>query len=144
VLEHVSLPLKSSKCLFAAESAQENSLSSQNSKMPPRRPNAHTSTDPSVILPSILKLLTSTPPDAYSAHQKARTTAARLDKSHPEAAIEVLFGVAKELMKLGEWGSAVDLGVYLVSVYEKSQVQVSVESRGEFACYSFVGSWNDN
>lgn len=100
--------------------------------MPPRRANAHTSTDPTVLLPPLLKLLTATPPDAYSAHQKARTTAARLDKAHPQAAIEVLFGVAKELMKIGEWGSAVDLGVYLVSVYEKSEVQVSVESRGLF------------
>lgn len=95
--------------------------------MPPR---AHV-TDPAKLLPPILRLLEQSPPDAYSAHQKARTTAARLLASaHFDSAIEILFGVAKELLKLKEWGSGCDLAVYLVQAYEKGEIKVTGESKG--------------
>lgn len=98
--------------------------------MPPRAQPI----DPKKLLPPILRLLTpeSGSPDAYSAHQKARTTAARLINSgHNDAAIEVLFGSAKELLKLGEAGSGCDLTVYLLGVYRDAEVEVTSESRGE-------------
>ena len=96
--------------------------------MPPR---AHV-TDPAKLLPPILRLLEQSPPDAYSAQQKARTTAARLLASaHYDSAIEILFGCAKELLKLKEWGSGCDLAVYLVQVYEKAELEVTDESKGE-------------
>ena len=95
--------------------------------MPPR---AHV-TDPAKLLPPILRLLEQSPPDAYSAQQKARTTAARLLASaHYDAAIEILFGSAKELLKLREWGSGCDLAVYLVQAYEKGEIEVTDESKG--------------
>ncbi|KAJ9096483.1 hypothetical protein QFC20_006426 [Naganishia adeliensis] len=95
--------------------------------MPPR---AHV-TDPAKLLPPILRLLEQIPPDAYSAQQKARTTAARLLASaHYDSTIEVLFGSAKELLKLREWGSGCDLAVYLVQAYEKGEIEVTDESKG--------------
>lgn len=95
--------------------------------MPPR---AHV-TDPAKLLPPILRLLEQIPPDAYSAQQKARTTAARLLASaHYDSAIEVLFGSTKELLKLREWGSGCDLAVYLVQAYEKGEIEVTDESKG--------------
>jgi hypothetical protein len=95
--------------------------------MPPR---AHV-TDPAKLLPPILRLLEQSPPDAYSAQQKARTTAARLLAStHYDSAIEILFGSAKELLKLKEWGSGCDLAVYLVQAYEKGEIEVTDESKG--------------
>ncbi len=95
--------------------------------MPPRLQ----STEPSKLLPPILRHLQSNPPDAYSAHQKARTTAARLiHSSHEDAAIEVLFGASKELLKVREWGSGCDLACYLVQVYTSAGVEVTPETRG--------------
>jgi hypothetical protein len=95
--------------------------------MPPR---AHV-TDPAKLLPPILRLLEQSPPDAYSAQQKARTTAARLLAStHYDSAIEILFGSAKELLKLKEWGCGCDLAVYLVQAYEKGEIEVTDESKG--------------
>lgn len=96
--------------------------------MPPRA----LPTDPAKLLPPILRHLESSPPDAYSAHQKARTTAARLVHSgHDDAAVEVLYGASKELMKVKEWGSGCDLAVYMVQVYQGSEVVVTDESRGK-------------
>jgi golgi to ER traffic protein 4 len=112
-------------------SPNESIPSNQLPTMPPR---AHP-TDPSKLLPPILRHLQSTPPDAYSAHQKARTTAARLiHSSNEDAAIEVLFGASKELLKVREWGSGCDLGCYLVKVYTEAGVGVTDGSRGELMC----------
>lgn len=96
--------------------------------MPPRT----LQTDPAKLLPSILRFISSSPPDAYSAHQKARTTAARLVHAEKYTeAIEILWTTAKELLKLGEAGSGCDLGVYMVQVYIQADVEVTSESRGE-------------
>lgn len=95
--------------------------------MPPRAQP----TDPAKLLPSILRYLESSPPDSYSAHQKARTTAARLVHSgHHDEAIQVLFTSSKELLKVREWGSGSDLGCYLVEVYRTKEVGVDAESKG--------------
>ncbi|KAJ9108951.1 hypothetical protein QFC21_000273 [Naganishia friedmannii] len=110
--------------------------------MPPR---AHV-TDPAKLLPPILRLLEQSPPDAYSAQQKARTTAARLlTSAYYDSAIEVLFGIAKELLKLKEWGSGCDLAVYLVQAYEKGEVEVTAESKARLtqllALITGEGAW---
>lgn len=112
--------------------------------MPPRtsRP-ASTST----LLPPILALLhpsdpSTTPPNAYSAHQKALTTVARIQGQAPGVAVDICFAVARELLKLdtaapqeegeeaskgktqgqgqgqGEAGSAVELAVKGLGIAE--------------------------
>jgi hypothetical protein len=99
--------------------------------MPPR----NLPTDPAKLTPPILRFLESSPPDGYSAHQKARTTAARLVHSgHKQEAIQVLFVSAKELLKVQEWGSGTDLGCYLVEVYRNAEVDVDSESKGRCWC----------
>jgi hypothetical protein len=101
--------------------------------MPPRT----LPTDPARLLPPIIRYLEATPPDAYSAHQKARTTAARLVHSgHKQEAIHVLFVSAKELMKVKEWGSGTDLGCYMVEVYKTAEIAVDTESRGTAGSYT--------
>ncbi|KAJ9125435.1 hypothetical protein QFC22_000396 [Naganishia vaughanmartiniae] len=110
--------------------------------MPPRA----NITDPAKLLPPILRLLEQSPPDAYSAQQKARTTAARLLASaHYDSAIQVLFGSAKELLKLKEWGSGCDLAVYLVQAYERGEVNVTAESKARLtqllALTTGEGAW---
>lgn len=95
--------------------------------MPPRS----LPTDPSALLPPILSHLASPTPDGYSAHQKARTTCARLIRSrHYDEAINVLLTTAKELFKCQEWGSGTDLGVYMIEVYRTAKVRVDSESKG--------------
>lgn len=77
------------------------------------------------ILPSI-----STAP--YEAHQKARTFASRYVKAGQyDVAIDVLFQSARELLKVGQTGSGVDLSVFLLDVYDIKGEVVSDESRGE-------------
>lgn len=96
--------------------------------MPPRTsqaPNLDT------LLPPILSLLTANPPNPYSAHQKALTTTARLVQStHSSLAIEILFSTSRELLKLGEAGSGVELGVRMIAVMGESSVGVDEKSRG--------------
>jgi len=83
------------------------------------------------LLPPILSLLTLTPPNPYSAHQKALTTTARLAQSgHTPLAIEILFSTSRELLKLGEAGSGVELGVRMVQVMGDAEVTVDDKSRG--------------
>ncbi|CCO34308.1 hypothetical protein BN14_08405 [Rhizoctonia solani AG-1 IB] len=68
----------------------------------------------------------------YEAHQKARTFVARYVKSgQHDVAIDVLFQSARELLKAGHVGSGVDLGSFLVDVYDTANVEVGSESRGE-------------
>lgn len=69
--------------------------------------------------------------DAYSAHQKARTFAARYTKSKAyDVAIQVLFESARELLKAGQPGSGVDLSGMMIDVYETSGEKLTEESRG--------------
>jgi hypothetical protein len=78
-----------------------------------------------VILPNI-----STSP--YEAHQKARTFASRYVKSAQyDVAIDVLFQTARELLRVGQAGSGVDLAGFLLDVYETKGEAVSDESRGK-------------
>lgn len=73
---------------------------------------------------------------AYEAHQKARTFAARYQKSGQfDVAIDVLFQSARELLKAGQTGSGTDLTSFLLEVYETKGEAVSDESRGtNFLC----------
>ncbi|KAG9014042.1 hypothetical protein FRB94_000240 [Tulasnella sp. JGI-2019a] len=86
--------------------------------------------------------------DFYSAHQKARTFAARYTKSKAYAvAIQVLFESARELLKAGQPGSGVDLGVMMIDVYETSGEDMSEVSRGRItqliALTGTEGTWRD-
>ncbi|KIR30835.1 cytoplasmic protein [Cryptococcus deuterogattii LA55] len=91
--------------------------------MPPRKPQTLQS-----LLPPILSLL----PNTYSAHQKALTTTARLLHASPPEyglAIEILFAVAKELLKTGEAGSGSELGVRMLTVMGEAGIEVNESSR---------------
>jgi hypothetical protein len=93
--------------------------------MPPRS----IPSDPTTILPPLLALVQS---NAYSAHQKTRTTSARLiSHGHTDEAISILFEVAKALLKKGEVGSGVDLATAMLKAYDEKAEQVSDVSRGE-------------
>ena len=99
--------------------------------MPPAR-----AASSSRALQSILPLIASGQP--YEAHQKARTFASRYNKSGQyDAAIDVLFQSARELLKTGQQGSGTDLVTFLVDVYESKGEIVSDESRGE-SCVPFI------
>ena len=68
---------------------------------------------------------------AYEAHQKARTFASRFTKSKQyDAAIDVLFQSARELLKAGQTGSGTDLAAFLLDVYDEKGEEVTDESRG--------------
>lgn len=90
------------------------------------------------LLPPILDNLSSTPPNPYSAHQKALTTTARLVASkHHAIAIEICMNVSRELLKLGEAGSGVELAVRGLGIMGDSEVAVDDKSRGE----SYPSAW---
>lgn len=75
----------------------------------------------------------------YEAHQKARTFASRYVKSGQyDTAIDVLFQSARELLKVGQSGSGVDLASFLLEVYDSKPEPISEESRGELLVRSFV------
>jgi hypothetical protein len=77
------------------------------------------------ILPQI-----STAP--YEAHQKARTFASRYVKAGQfDTAIDVLFQSSRELLKVGQIGSGVDLAGFLLDVYETKGEPLTAESRGQ-------------
>lgn len=98
--------------------------------MPPRTARSQP-TDPATILPALLRSVESSP---YAAHQKSRTTAARLlAGGHQKEAAEVLFELSKALLKKDEWGSGVDLGIELVKVWEGAGVVCDETTRGAFA-----------
>jgi golgi to ER traffic protein 4 len=80
-------------------------------------------------LTTILPLIA---PDPYQAHQKARTFIARYVHAKKwDAAVDVCFQSARELLKGGHQGSGTDLATYLVDVYDEAGVKVTNESRGE-------------
>lgn len=67
----------------------------------------------------------------YEAHQKARTFASRYIKSGQyDTAIDVLFQSAKELLRVGQTGSGVDLTSFLLDVYDQKPEPITDESRG--------------
>ncbi|CAE6425813.1 unnamed protein product [Rhizoctonia solani] len=67
----------------------------------------------------------------YEAHQKARTFVSRYVKAgQHDVAIDVLFQSARELLKAGHTGSGIDLGSFLIDVYDTANVEVGPESRG--------------
>ena len=81
-------------------------------------------------LNAILPLIATGQP--YEAHQKARTFAARYQKSGQyDTAIDVLFQSARELLKSGQQGSGTDLTLFLLDVYDTKGEAVADESRGE-------------
>jgi hypothetical protein len=83
------------------------------------------------LLPPILDNLTSSPPNPYSAHQKALTTTARLVSSkHYDIAIEICMNVSRELLKLGEAGSGVELAVRGLGIMGDNEVEVDEKTRG--------------
>ncbi|KAG8747314.1 hypothetical protein FRC10_001493 [Ceratobasidium sp. 414] len=82
----------------------------------------------------------------YEAHQKARTFVSRYVKAGQyEVAIDVLFQSARELLKAGHTGSGVDLGSFLLDVYDTAKVGVNLESRGRMtqliALTGSSGAW---
>lgn len=98
--------------------------------MPPRSTKPPTTDS---LLPPILANLSSTPPNPYSAHQKALTTTARLAAAkHHDIAIEICFTVARELLKLGEPGSGVELAVRGLGYMVDSEIDVDDKTRGMF------------
>lgn len=97
--------------------------------MPPRQARKATLES---LLPPILSLLQSTPPNPYSAHQKALTTTARLVHAGNGAlAIEILFATAREMLKIGEGASGAELGTRMVEIMAETDVAVDDKSRGE-------------
>lgn len=83
------------------------------------------------LLPPILGLIQQDPPNAYSAHQKALTTTARLVHSgHGPLAVEILSQASRELLKRGEAASGSELGVRMVEIMGEVNVDVSDQSRG--------------
>jgi hypothetical protein len=95
--------------------------------MPPRQSRPPTL---EALLPPIIDLLRPPSPNPYSAHQKALTTSARLVNSNPSLAIEILFATARELLKLGEAGSGVELGVRMIAIMSDTNSKVDEKSRG--------------
>src|SRR5690349_16350185 len=96
--------------------------------MPPRQ-----SRPPTVesLLPPILNLLQPPSPNPYSAHQKALTTTARLSISgHHAIATQILFETSRELLKLGEAGSGVELGVKMLNELSADGAEVNDSTRG--------------
>lgn len=96
--------------------------------MPPRQTRAPST---ETLLPPILSLLAPPSPNPYSAHQKALTTVARISSSAPSVAVEICFATARELLKLGEGGSGVELGVKGLGVLESQGEGVDDKNRGE-------------
>ncbi len=83
------------------------------------------------LLPPILALIEQDPPNAYSAHQKALTTTARLVHSgHGPLAVEILSAASRELLKRGEAASGSELGVRMLEIMGEVNVEVSDQSRG--------------
>lgn len=111
--------------------------------MPPRQSRPPTLES---LLPPILANLQPPTPNPYSAHQKALTTIARLASSgHYTLAIQIAFESAKELLKLGEAGSGVELGTRMIGFMGDGDVGVTDASRGEccplVSPTALAGSW---
>ncbi|KAH8919647.1 hypothetical protein BT69DRAFT_1313233 [Atractiella rhizophila] len=92
----------------------------------------------------------------YSAHQKLRTTAARLLKSSTaneyddkaKEAVELLFEGAKKLLEHGERGSGADCAEYVVEVWTGKGVVMGKEERAKvfhlIALFGPKDSWRTN
>lgn len=67
----------------------------------------------------------------YEAQQQTRVVAARYIKAKKwDAAIDILFNVAKALLKAGQGGSGGDLCNLLLEVYEKAELTPDANSKG--------------
>ncbi len=67
----------------------------------------------------------------YEAHQQTRVVAARhIKASNWTAAIDILYNVAKSLLKAGEGGSGGDLSVFMVDVYKQAELAPDAASKG--------------
>ena len=96
--------------------------------MPPRQTRPPTVES---LLPPILNLLQPPTPNPYSAHQKALTTTARLSSSgHHAIAIQILFETSRELLKLGEAGSGVELAIKMLDQLSADDAEVNDSTRG--------------
>lgn len=94
--------------------------------MPPRP--TRTPTTASLLTP-ILDLLAPPSPNAYSAHQKALTSVARVQNTAPRVALDLCLAVARELLKLGEGGSGVELAVRGLGIAEGLEGGKDVEGK---------------
>lgn len=67
----------------------------------------------------------------YEAQQQTRVVAARYTKAaNWEAAIDILYNVAKSLLSAGQGGSGGDLGILLVDVYKQAELKPDSSSKG--------------
>ncbi|KAF2755978.1 DUF410-domain-containing protein [Pseudovirgaria hyperparasitica] len=67
----------------------------------------------------------------YEAHQQLRVIASRyIKQSQPDPAISILYSGAQLLLKAGQGGSGGDLALFLLEVYNKSEIGVNAESKG--------------
>jgi hypothetical protein len=55
-----------------------------------------------------------------------------VQQGHAAIAIEILFATARELLKLGEAASGVELGVRMITIMSDEGVKVDEKSRGWF------------
>lgn len=122
---------------MAAEGERRTTTTTTRLSLPPPLPPAPTTTM-SAALSSILAQVSSG--DFYSAHQKARTTSARLlSKSSSPTALDakaveaatLLWEVSKALLEKGQVGSGVDLAGLLVGVWKARGVECGERERGE-------------
>ena len=68
----------------------------------------------------------------YEAQQQTRVVAARYIKSENwDAAIDILFNVARSLLKAGQGGSGGDLGIFLVDVYKQAELAPDASNKGK-------------
>lgn len=82
----------------------------------------------------------------YEAHQQLRVLAQRyLRAENYEAAIDILFSGAQELLQAGQSGSGVDLCVFMVEVHVQGQVKVDAESKGTCCILrgELYGGWEE-
>ncbi len=67
----------------------------------------------------------------YEAHQQLRVVTSRYVKQENwDAAIDVLFGGARALLKAGQGGSGGDLCVFLMEVYNKAELVPDAGNKG--------------
>lgn len=67
----------------------------------------------------------------YEAQQQTRVVAARhIKTANWAAAIDILFSVAKSLLKVGQGGSGGDLSIFLVDVYKQAELRPDATNKG--------------
>lgn len=78
----------------------------------------------------------------YEAQQQTRVVAARYTKTaNWDAAIDILYNVAKSLLSAGQGGSGGDLSILLVDVYKQAELKPDSNSKGRLlACLRLFDS----